>query len=122
VFQNFDGISKAATIAAINAQVSQSLGRNLGACAPMAATCTATVNVTLMEPNTYREPRQSQLDLRFSSTIRAGRFSLKPRFDIYNLINANDVQSMVTTYGASWLNASSILPGRTFKFGIRTEF
>lgn len=39
-----------------------------------------------------------------------------------NVTNANDIQSMVTTYGASWLNASSILPGRTFKFGIRTDF
>ena len=37
-------------------------------------------------------------------------------------LNANDVQSMVTTYGASWLNASSIQPGRTFTFGFRTDF
>ncbi len=122
VFQNFDGVNRAATIAATNAQVAQSLGRNLGACAPTAATCTATVTATLLEPNTWREPRQNQLDLRFSSTINVGRFSVKPRFDIYNLTNANDVQSMVTTYGGSWLNASSILPGRTFKFGFRTEF
>ena len=122
VFQNFDGVGRAATIAATDAQVSQSLGRNLGACAPTAATCTGTVTVTLLEPNTVREPRQSQLDLRVSSRINLGRFGVQPRFDIYNVTNANDVQSMVTTYGASWLNASSILPGRTFKFGFRTDF
>ena len=69
-----------------------------------------------------REPRQSQLDLRFSSRIDLERFGAQPRCDIYNVTNANDIQSMVTTYGGSWLNASSILPGRTFKFGVRTEF
>lgn len=122
VYQNFDGVTQAATIAATNAQVSSTLRRNLGACAPAAATCTATVPVVLLEPNVSREPRQHQLDLRFGTTIRAGRYSIRPRFDIYNLTNANDVQSMVTTYGTSWLNASSILPGRTFKIGIRTDF
>ena len=87
-----------------------------------AATCTATSTITLLEPNQYREPRQSQLDLRFGANWPLGRLTIRPRFDIYNVLNANDVQTMVTTYGATWLNASSILPGRTFKFGTRIEF
>jgi hypothetical protein len=122
VYQNFDGVIRAATIAATNAQVASSLGRNLGACAPTAATCTGTVTVTLLEPNRFREPRQNQLDVRLLANLRVGKFTVMPRFDVYNLTNANDVQTMVTTYGATWLNASSILPGRTFKFGVRTEF
>jgi hypothetical protein len=122
VFQNFDGISRAATIAATNAQVAPSLGRKLGARAPAAAPRTGTVTLTQHEPNTWREPRQNQLDIRLLANLNVGRFTVRPRFDIYNITNANDVQTMVTTYGATWLNASSILPGRTFKFGVRTEF
>jgi hypothetical protein len=122
VYQNFDGAIRAATIAATNTQVAPSLGRNLGACAPAATTCTGTVTITLLEPNRFREPRQNQLDVRLLANLHAGKFTVMPRFDIYNVTNANDVQTMVTTYGTAWLNASSILPGRTFKFGVRTEF
>jgi outer membrane receptor protein involved in Fe transport len=121
VFQNFDGVSRQANFVATNAQIRPSLGRNLGACGNNVV-CNATVLVDLMEPNAVREPRQSQLDVRLSTIIRLARYRLEPRFDIYNVLNANDVQSMVTRYGATWLNASSILPGRTFKFGFRAEF
>ena len=46
----------------------------------------------------------------------------RPSLDIFNALNTNDIQSLVATFGNSWLNASSILPARTFKFGLRIEF
>ena len=121
VFQNFDGVPRLASFVASNAQIRPTLGRNLGACGS-SPTCNATVLVDLMEPNAFREPRQSQLDVRLSTIIRLPRSRFEPRFDIYNVLNASDVQTMVTRYGTTWLNASTILPGRTFKFGFRAEF
>ena len=121
IYQNLPGVNRTASLVVTNAQVRESLGRNFGSCG-LAAACNATAQIELIAPNEDREPRQSQLDVRIVSRIRAGRMSFQPRFDIYNLTNANSVQTMVTRYGATWLNAASILPGRTFKFGFRTEF
>jgi hypothetical protein len=47
---------------------------------------------------------------------------VQPKFDIYNLFNANDVQLLNSRYGATWLNASAILVARTFKFGAQLDF
>ena len=120
-FQNLPGINRLASYVATNAQIAPSLGRNLGACGT-SVVCNATVAVDLIEPNTLREPRQSQLDVRLSKLIRMGPVSLQGKFDVYNLFNANDIQLMITRYGSSWLNASSILAGRTFKFGAQLDF
>ena len=52
---------------ATNREVAPSLGRNLAACgAATIATCTATVTVPLVEPQTLFEKRYSQLDLRLT--------------------------------------------------------
>jgi hypothetical protein len=120
-FQNLPGINRLASYVATNAQIAPSLGRNLGACGA-SVVCNATVAVDLIEPNTLREPRQSQLDVRLSKLIRMGPVRLQGKFDIYNLFNANDIQLMITRYGSAWLNASSILAGRTFKFGAQLDF
>ena len=55
----------------VRAVVAQSLGRNLGACRG-AAVCNANVTVAMIPPQTMFEPRQQQLDLRFSRLFRLG--------------------------------------------------
>ena len=119
--QHLPGINISATHVVTNAETLPSLGRNLGQCRG-AATCTGTVTINLIEPNTVREPRQTQVDFRLAKNVRAGRVRLQPRMDIYNLFNAGDVQGLITRYGASWLNASDILAGRLFKFGGQIDF
>ena len=123
VFQNLPGVDRLATFVATNAMIAPSLGRNLGQCGA-AATCNGTVIVDLVErrARTANPGRISSTCALAARMSHGKRCSSDLRFDIYNLTNANDIQSMNTRYGTTWLNATSILPGRTFKVGVRTEF
>ncbi len=47
---------------------------------------------------------------------------LRGRFDIYNLLNADDVLTQTQTILTNFRKLSTILPGRTFKFGANVEF
>jgi outer membrane receptor protein involved in Fe transport len=80
------------------------------------------VTVTLLEPNKQREDRAQQIDLRFSKLVRLGRARVRGRFDIYNLTNADDVTSQIQTIQTNFRRPSTIIPGRTFKFGANVEF
>ena len=121
IYQNIPGTSQLATFVATNAQVAPSLGRNLAACGA-AVTCTQTVSVGLLEPNTKRERRASQLDLRFSRITKFGAQRLRVGFDIYNALNRDDVLGMVNTFGSTWLRPSGILAGRLYKLNAQFDF
>ncbi len=121
VFINLPGAPINATQVVSNAQIAPSLGRNLGACRG-AAVCNATATVTIVEPNTVREPRDAQVDLRFSKNVRLQRFRLQPRFDIYNLFNANTILASQARFGPIWLTPNDVLPGRMFKVGAQFDF
>ena len=121
-YQNLAGIPLGATYVATNAQVLPSLGRNLGACGA-AATCTSTVTMTIMEPNTQFEDRLQQVDLRFTRIFRIGRGTVQGQFDVYNALNASTITAETTRFGTSaWLQPSQILGGRLFKFGAQIDF
>ena len=91
-----------------------------------AATCTGTVSVSLLEPNTMREKRASQLDFRFTKSVTFGAARARVGFDIYNVMNVNDVLSITTAYGTpnggSWMKPANILAARIFKFNARFDF
>ena len=121
-YQNLAGIPQGATYVATNAQVLPSLGRNLGACGA-AATCTSTVTMTIMEPNTRYEDRLQQVDLRFTRIFHIGRGTVQGQFDVYNALNASTITAETTRFGTSaWLQPSQILGGRLFKFGAQIDF
>lgn len=116
-YQNLPGIPIYATYVATNAQIAQSLGRNL------AAGARGTVAIDLIEPMTQFEDRITQLDVRFSRVFRVqGGRRLEGQFDIYNALNASPILSINTRYGPSWLTPTEILAGRLFKFGIQVDF
>jgi hypothetical protein len=121
IYQNTPGIALQASLVVPNAQIAPVLGRNLGSCRG-AAVCNAQVTVDIIPPNSMFEPRQNQLDLRFSRTFRAGRYSFEPNIDLYNLLNASSVLQLQTRYGQSWLNAQEILPGRLLNIGAIFRF
>ena len=116
-YQDLPGIPITSSYVASNAEVKESLGRNLGACAPTATTCTASVTVELIEPNTTRENRIRQVDLRFSKVVNMGRYRLQGNFDLYNAFNASPILSMTTRYGSAWLQPTEILAARIMKVG-----
>jgi hypothetical protein len=109
-FQNLPGVPIAATLVVPNAAIAPSLGRNL------AAGANGTVTVPLMEANQAYEKRLNQLDLRFTKIVKLGRTRLQGMFDIYNALNVNTILAENTAYGPTWLQPTTIIGARLFKF------
>ncbi len=124
IYQNIPGTARLANLVVPNASIASSLGRNLGSCGA-AATCTGTLTVALFAPQDEREKRASQADVRFSKTMKLNATArVRVGFDIYNLLNSNDVIAMNNTYSATttWLRPSNVLASRLYKFNARFDF
>ena len=78
--------------------------------------------VGLIAPYTMREHRESQLDMLLSKTRTGGAARVRGGFDIYNLLNASDVLSIVTTYGPTWRQPGGVLAARLYKFNVQIAF
>ena len=120
-YQDLPGIPITASYVVSNAEARPSLGRNFGQCGAAAA-CTATTMVELIEPNTMREARIRQLDLRLSKNLRIGRYRVQGNFDAYNALNTSPILSINTRYGTSWRQPTEILAARTLKLGATFSF
>ncbi len=120
-YQNLPGIPIASSFVVSNALIRPSLGRNLGACGT-SATCNANATIDLIEPNTLRENRIQQVDVRLSRTFKVGRARVLGVFDIFNALNASPILSDNTRYGTSWLQPTEILAARIVKFGAQVSF
>ena len=106
VFQNAAGALYTADWAVTSDQIKGSLGRPLAACGTRTV-CTASVTVPLLPPDTYTQPRRSQLDLRLSKILRLGSKSrLQANLDINNALNSNAVINLISGYGPKWLYPS----------------
>jgi len=122
LYQNIPGAARTSTLVVPNAQIAPSLGRNLGSCGA-AVTCTGTASIALLAPQDIREKRASQMDLRFSKTMKLNTTArVRVGFDIYNVLNSNDVIAMNLTYGAAWLRPANVLAARLYKFNARFDF
>ena len=122
-FLNLPGISQRALNTFTNADIVGSLGRNLASCPDLAPLpCSATIRPDLYQNGSEYESRQTQVDWRIALNINVGGARLQPRFEIYNLLNANDPQSISSAYGANWLNPAVILTARLIKFGMSIDF
>jgi hypothetical protein len=119
--QNLPGIPIPSNYSFPNSMLAPHLGRNLGQCGS-SAVCNGTITTNVAIPNTLFERRETQLDLRFGKVFRAARLVIRPRFDIYNVLNESSVQRLIGTVGASWQQPLVILGGRTAKFGAQITF
>ena len=116
ILQNTAGPGILANYPAPSALIAPSLGRPL-------AGGVRTATVPLIEPNTQFEKRRTQLDLRVMRAFSVGsKARLQANFDLYNVLNANSVLGVNTTYGSSWLRPTSILDGRLIEFGGQLTF
>ena len=61
------------------------------------------------------EPRQHQLDVRFSKVLRMGPARVQGNVDVYNLFNASDVINLNTRYGATWLTPTGLERSRIMR-------
>ena len=122
VFQLMPGAPVLSTYVASNAEIAQTLGRNLGQCRG-AATCAGTVIVDLIEPFTMAEKRLRQLDLRLTKNFKTSRGgSLNVSFDVYNVFQNASVLTDTTRFGPAWLQPIEVLGPRMFKFGGQYSF
>ena len=124
-FQNLPGTPQAATLAAGNAQISQSLGRNLSGC-PATGACTATRTIDIVPFQEIFEDRITQLDLRLTKVFRWGKARVQGMMDVYNVFNAAAATGVSASYPAAapafWLFPYQIMGGRLFKFGAQFDW
>jgi hypothetical protein len=120
--QNLSGRPISASHVVPNSQIAPVLGRNLSQCGSATTTCTASVTVNLIEPNTMFEDRYTLLDMRLGKTFRLGNVRVMPRLDVYNVFNSDAVNSMITRYGTSWLRPQEIFAARMLKLGAQVDF
>jgi len=88
--------------------------------------------VNMVEPNSLREDRFSQVDLRLSKRFQVLGGRIRVDFDLFNLLNARAILGVSSTYGlvfgpnsapgAGYRRPSSVLGGRMFKFGAQVDF
>ena len=89
-FQSLPGPQLLAQQNTSNAQIRQSLGRNLSSCGATPI-CTDRLLLDVLPPGTLYGERLNQVDLRVSKTMRVGRVAIRPTVSIYNLLNANTI-------------------------------
>ena len=122
IYQNSPGFPITASHVVTNAEVRQSLGRDLGSCRG-AATCNGTVTLDLIPANTMFGDRIQQLDLRFARTFRFGaRTRVRGNFDVYNIFNASTILNENTRYGTDWRAPRQVMGGRLFKVSASLDF
>ena len=63
-----------------------------------------------------------QTDLRISKAFRTGGTVIRPTVSIYNLFNANPIQTYNTTYSSAWLAPTVIMQARFWDIGVQVDF
>jgi hypothetical protein len=82
----------------------------------------ASVTVPLLQPGSRYLDRWNQIDLRLAKKFDVRGLKLQAQFDIFNILNANNILSVVETFGPSLNNPTSILQGRLFAIGAQMTF
>jgi len=113
--QNVPGLMYTALYNAPLSAITPSLGRPLSGGAPNAA-------VPLVMPNSLREPRRTQVDVRFTKSLQLGRSKVSANFDLYNVFNASDVLGQNNNYGSTWRQPTLTLNGRLVQFSAKVDF
>jgi hypothetical protein len=84
----------------------------------------ASVTVPLVAPGTEFLPRFNQLDVSFAKSFQVGMFRVTGQMDIFNALNASTVTAYRSTNYAttSYVQPSSVLQGRFFRFGTQLRW
>jgi outer membrane receptor protein involved in Fe transport len=113
---NLSGPMYTASYTATNAEVRESLGRDL-------AGGVTSVTVQIVDPQTLFEDRISRLDLRLSKVFNfTSRIRLQLNLDAYNALNSNAVRAVNINYGSAWTRPTQILDPRIFQLGGQISF
>src|SRR5438067_748312 len=105
IFRNTPGAVENATLTVTAASITFKNGR-------AASTLTNPQVVNLITPNSNFGPRFNQLDLSLNKMVNVGWGRLRLAFDLYNALNGDSIQNVVTTYGVTWLRPTTFLDPR----------
>jgi hypothetical protein len=86
------------------------------------ALTTGTATILAAVPYTNFENRMTQVDLRFSKSLRLARFRAQGQVDLYNAFNANTVLAINQSLGAAFRRPIAVLGARLLKFGVQMDF
>ena len=86
--------------------------------------------IPLIPPYTKFLDRRNMLDVRLSKALNVGGARLTANFDVYNVLNGNQILGVNERFGASWLTPAAqqnnevdaILAGRLIHVGGGIEF
>jgi hypothetical protein len=112
-FRSLSGPELRAQYPLSNAIAAPSLGRNFTNVPP---------TVDILPAGSLYGDRIYQTDLRFSKSIRSGGTVIRPTVSIYNLFNANPIQTYNNTYSAAWQSPTTILQARFVDIGVQVDF
>lgn len=117
VFQALPAPPLTATYVVTNDQIRGTLGRNLSSGA------SGTATIELINPGaTDTGERLYQVDARLSKGFGAGKYRIKARIDLYNVLNVSPTLVFNTRYGPAWQQPTYLLPGRMIKLGASVDF
>ena len=83
---------------------------------------TQSVNVQLIPPGTKFADRWNQLDVSVNKTFTRGRVKLRPKVEVFNVLNSSVVLAELQTFGTSLGKPSETLQGRFVKLGASVTF
>ena len=122
IYQDISGPNIVAAYAATNAELSPSLGRDLGACGGRTP-CTATATVPLVMPGSMYDNRIRRLDLRVTKQLRlTSRLRVQGNIDIYNVFNGGSAVQINNAYGPQWRQPTEVQDPRIMQFSAQLNF
>ena len=89
---------------------------------PARTTLTAAKTVNLYAPNSVYGDRFKQLDVAVNKSFNIGWGRLRTALDIYNVLNGNSIQSVVTAYSTRWLRPVGFLDARLARVTAAIQF
>ena len=116
IVQSLPGPEILASYVATNAQVRESLGRNLS------SGVNGTATVDLIKPGTTYADRILEGSVRVSKQVVVAGARLSLIADVYNILNGSGAVRLNTRYGPSWLVPTELQNPRYFKFGAQLNF
>jgi Carboxypeptidase regulatory-like domain len=114
IYRNTPGAPIDATLAVTSA--------NVRFVDPSRTALTAAQTVNLYASNAVFGDRFNQLDLTFSKAVRMGWARVLVNLDLYNALNSNSIQGVISAYGARWQRPTAFLEARLLRLTGRLDF
>ena len=114
IYRNTPGAEQSALLTVTSADVTfKSAART---------TLTSAKIVNLYAPNSVFGSRFTQLDVAVNKSFNIGWGRLRTALDIYNVLNSNSVQNVVTAYSTRWLRPVGFLDARLARVTASLQF